>query len=77
MNNSDVKYVPFTNIDELKFHFDTSKILIDRVNSMVEMFVQTEGEMREDLEQNVINSLHVLMDSFATVVLSIEQGYVS
>jgi hypothetical protein len=76
MENQEVKYVPFTNTDELRFHLDTSQALIDRIKSLVELFDQTEGEMQEELEQSVITSLHVLMDGFATVILSIEQGYV-
>ena len=76
MENQEVKYVPFTNKDELRFHLDASKALIDRIKSLVDLFNQTEGEMREELEQSVITSLHVLMDGFATVILSIEQGYV-
>ena len=43
---------------------------------MVELFDQTEGEMREELEGTVTNSIHVLIDGFASVILSIEQGYV-
>lgn len=76
MSNIDVKYVPFTNTDELKFHFDTSQILVEKIKCMVEMFDLTEGEMREDLEQNVVKSLSVLIDGFATALLSIVQGYV-
>ena len=76
MENQEVKYVPFTNTDELRFHLDAPKALIDRIKSLVDLFIQTEGEMQEELEQSVITSLHVLMDGFATVILSIEQGYV-
>jgi hypothetical protein len=43
---------------------------------MVELFDQTEGEMREELEETVTKSLHVLMDGFSTFIQSIEQGYV-
>jgi hypothetical protein len=76
MENQEVKYVPFTNTDELRFHLDASKALIDRIKSLVKLFDQTEGEMRKELEETVITSLHVLMDGFSTVILSIEQGYV-
>ena len=76
MENQEVKYVPFTNTDELQFHLDASKALIDRIKSLVELFDQTEGEMREELERTVTNSIHVLMDGLASVILSIEQGYV-
>ena len=76
MENQEVKYVPFTNTDELRFHLDASKALIDRIKSLVDLFNQTEGEMQEELKHSVITSLHLLMDGFATVILSIEQGYV-
>jgi hypothetical protein len=76
MENQEVKYVPFTNTDELQFHLDASKALIDRIKSMVELFDRTEGEMREELEATVTNSIHVLVDCFSTFAQSIEQGYV-
>ncbi len=76
MQNHEVKYVPFTNTDELRFHLDASQALIDRIKSLVELFDQTEGEMREELEGTVINSIHVLIDGFSTFAQSIEQGYV-
>lgn len=76
MENQEVKYIPFTNTDELRFHLDTTQLLIERIKSMVNLFDQTEGEMREEIEQTVVNSIHVLIDSFSTFAQSIEQGYV-
>ena len=76
MENQEVKYVPFTNTDELRFHLDASQALIDRIKSLVELFDRTEGEMREELEGTVTNSIHVLIDGFSTFAQSIEQGYV-
>jgi hypothetical protein len=76
MENQEVKYVPFTNTDELQFHLDASKALIDRIKPLVELYDQTEGEMRAELEESVINSIHVLIDGFSTFAQSIEQGYV-
>jgi hypothetical protein len=71
MENQEIKYVPFTNTDELRFHLDASQALKDRIKSLVELFDRTEGEMRAELEESVTNSLHVLIDGFASVILSI------
>jgi hypothetical protein len=76
MSNQEVKYVPFTNTDELMFHLEVSQMLLATIKTNIELMESDESSNRHELEQSVITSLHVLMDGFATVILSIEQGYV-
>ena len=76
MENQEVKYVPFTNTDELKFHMDASQMLMETVKNNIDLMASAKYENRTELEESVIDSLHVLMDGFATVILSIQQGYV-
>jgi len=76
MSDQEVKYVPFTNTDELKFHLEASLMLLDTIKTNIELMESDESSNRHELEQSVITNLHVLMDGFATVILSIEQGYV-
>ncbi len=76
MSDEEVKYVPFTNTDELKFHLEASQMLLGTIKTNIELMESDESSNRHELEQSVITNLHVLMDGFATVILSIEQGYV-
>lgn len=76
MNNQEVKYVPFTNTDELMFHLGASEMLLNTIKTNIELMESDESSNRHELEQSVITSLHVLIDGFASVILSIEQGYI-
>ncbi len=76
MSDEEVKYVPFTNTDELRFHLEVSQMFLDTIKTNIELIESDESSNRHELEQSVITNLHVLMDGFATVILSIEQGYV-
>lgn len=76
MSNDEIKYIPFTNTDELRFHIDASQMLLETIKNNIELMTTANPEHRVELEESVIDSLHVLMDGFATVILSIQQGYV-
>lgn len=76
MDKEEVKYVPFNNVNELDFHFDASIMLIERLKETVNLMSQCDGTAREELEESVTNSMHVLIDGFATAILSIQQGYI-
>lgn len=76
MSDQEVQYVPFTNTDELRFHIEASQMLFQTIKTNIELMESAESSNRHELEQSIITSLHVLIDGFATVILSIEQGYV-
>ena len=38
--------------------------------------IQCEGDSRTELEESATKSMHVLIDGFASAILSIQQGYV-
>jgi hypothetical protein len=76
MEEPEIKYAPFTNSQELSFHFDASIMLIERLKETVELMEKSEVKNREDLEESLTNSMHVLIDGFASAILSIQQGYV-
>ena len=76
MGDDQVKYVPFTNVNELEFHFDASIMLIERLKETVNLMSQCDGSARDELEESVINSINVLIDGLANAILSIQQGYV-
>jgi hypothetical protein len=76
MVNNETQYVPFTSSDELEFHFDASIILIERLKETIGLMVQCEGDSRTELEESATKSMHVLIDGFASAILSIQQGYV-
>lgn len=75
MDKEEVKYVPFNNVNELEFHLDASIMLIERLKETVNLMSKCDGINREELEESVTNSMHVLIDGFATSILSIQQGY--
>ena len=75
-SNITPNYVPFNNIDELDFHFAASEILINQLRENLLLLPQSNDAQKEELELSLIKSLHVLMDGFATVILSVEQGYI-
>jgi hypothetical protein len=74
MVNKETQYVPFTNIDELEFHFDASIILIERLKETVGLMAQSEGENRRELEETVTKSMRVLAEGFTAAIHSIQQG---
>ncbi len=74
MAKDEIQYVPFTNIDELEFHFDASIILIERIKETVGLMVKSEGENRRELEVSVTKSMSVLIEGFTAAIHSIQQG---
>ncbi len=76
MNNQEVKYIPFTNTDELRVHLDISQLLIDKLKENIELMPRANDSNREQLEESIVNSFNVLIDGFVNAVLSIQQGYI-
>lgn len=76
MNNQEVKYIPFTNTDELRVHLDISQLLIDKLKENIELLPSANDSNREQLEESIVNSFNVLIDGFVNAVLSIQQGYI-
>jgi hypothetical protein len=74
MVNNEIQYVPFTNIDELEFHFDASIILIERLKETVGLMAQSERKNRKELEETVTKSMGVLAEGFTAAIHSIQQG---
>ena len=74
MVNNEIQYVPFSNIDELEFHFDASIMLIERIKETVGLMAQSEGENRKELEDTVTKSMSVLIDGFTAAIHSIQEG---
>ena len=72
MVNNKIQYVPFTNIDELEFHFDASIILIERLKETVGLMAQSEGKNRKELEETVTKSMGVLEEGFIAAAHSIK-----
>ena len=71
MNNQEVKYIPFTNTDELRVHLDISQLLIDKLKENIELMPRANDSNREQLEESIVNSFNVLIDGFVNAVLSI------
>lgn len=76
MSNDELKYIPFTNTDELRLHLDISQLLIDKLKENIELMPSANDTNREQLEESIINSFNVLIDGFVNAVLSIQQGYI-
>jgi hypothetical protein len=76
MVNNEIQYVPFTNIDELEFHFDASIMLIERLKETVGLMAQSEGENRRELEETVTKSMRVLAEGFTAAIHSIKHEIV-
>lgn len=76
MDNQEVKYIPFTNTDELRVHLDISQLLIDKLKENIELLPSANDTNREQLEESIVNSFNVLIDGFVNAVLSIQQGYI-
>lgn len=76
MENQEVKYIPFTNTDELRVHLDISQLLIDKLKENIELMPSANDSNREQLEESIVNSFNVLIDGFVNAVLSIQQGYI-
>jgi hypothetical protein len=76
MSNDEKKYIPFTNTDELRFHMDASQMLMETIKNDIDLMAFANEDHRAELEESVTDGLHVLMDGFATVIQSIQQGYV-
>jgi hypothetical protein len=76
MENQEVKYIPFTNTDELRVHLDISQLLIDKLKENIELIPSANDTNREQLEESIVNSFNVLIDGFVNAVLSIQQGYI-
>ena len=74
MGDNLVKHVPFNNVNELEFHLDASIMLIERLKETLNLMCKCDGINREELDESVTNSIHVLIDGFATAILSIQQG---
>ncbi len=74
MVKNEIQYVPFSNADELAFHFDASIILIERVKETVGLMAQSEGENRRELEESVTKSMSVLIEGFSDAIHSIQEG---
>lgn len=76
MSNDEIKYIPFTNTDELRLHLDISQLLIDKLKENIELMPSANDSNREQLEESIVNSFNVLIDGFVNAVLSIQQGYI-
>jgi hypothetical protein len=74
MVKNEIQYIPFTDAEELVFHFDASIILIERIKETVGLMVKSEGENRRELEGSVTKSMSVLIEGFSAAVHSIQQG---
>ncbi len=70
------KHIPFNSVQELQFHIDASKILMDRLKSTIELWYESEGDKKEKLEDHITKSLEVLKDGYINMILSIQQGYI-
>ena len=59
------------------FNFNESCFVsFSTFSSSILVLPQSNDAQKEELELSLIKSLHVLMDGFATVILSVEQGYI-
>ncbi len=67
------KHIPFDSVQELIFHIDVSKTLLDRLKSTIELWEESEGDKKEQLEEHLTKSLQVLNDGFVNMILSIQQ----
>ena len=76
MSNDEIKYIPFTNTDELRLHLDISQLLIDKLKENIELMPSANDGNKEQLEESIVNSFNVLIDGFVNAVLSIQQGYI-
>lgn len=76
MDNQEVKYIPFTNTDELRVHLEISQLLIDKLKENIKLLPSANDSNREQLEESIVNSFNVLIDGFVNAVLSIQQGYI-
>jgi hypothetical protein len=74
MVKNKIQYIPFTDADELTFHFDASIILIERIKETVDLMVQSKGENRKELEGSVTKSMSVLIEGFTAAIHSIQEG---
>lgn len=74
MVKNKIQYIPFTDADELTFHFDASIILIERLKETVDLMVKSKGEDRKELEVSVTKSMSVLIDGFSAAIHSIQEG---
>ena len=75
MENNKIINAPFKDKDEIILHLYTSQLLIESVASNIKLIESANEESRAELEDSVIDSLHVLIYDFSTVILSIQQGY--
>lgn len=76
MSIDEIKYIPFTNTDELRLHLDISQLLIDKLKENIELMPSANDTNREQIEESIVNSFNVLIDGFVNAVLSIQQGYI-
>jgi hypothetical protein len=74
MVKNEIQYVPFTNIDELEFHFYASIILIERIKETVDLMVKSNGVNRKELEGSVTKSMSLLIEGFSAAIHSIHEG---
>jgi hypothetical protein len=70
------KHIPFNSLQELQFHIDASKALMDRLKLTIELWHESEGDKKEKLEEHITKSLEVLNDGYINMILSIQQGYI-
>ncbi len=69
------KHISFDSVQELFFHIDVSKTLLDRLKSTIELWEESEGDKKEQLEEHLTKSLQVLNDGFVNMIISIQKGY--
>ena len=69
------KHIPFDSVQELIFHIDVSKTLLDRLKSTIELWEESEGDKKKQLEDHLTKSLQVLNDGFVNMIISIQKGY--
>ncbi len=74
MVKKEIQYIPFTDLEELALHFDTSILLIERIKETVDLMVKSNGENRKELEGSVTKSMSVLIEGFSAAIHSIHEG---
>ena len=78
MSNQEVKYMPFTNTDELMFHLEVSQMLLDTIKTNIELIEDEclQKSKHNKAENMFVNYVHVTLrlQEFEPLVLLALRG---